>query len=431
MQEGAGDRRHFSQWHRFFGFKMAKRLGRAVWAGLAMLIFLGGVVRMGSKGFDVCVSGSGAVAMSLVLALSAEGWQVAWARAPQPATAPQADVRTYALNARAIALLERLRIWPALREWSSPVLEMDVRGDRGGALSFSAWQQCVSELAWIVDAAALERLLGEALRYAPRVEVVPPLTEHGAPVQAALLAVCEGKHSGTRAGLGVEFTRKDYGHWGVAARLKASRPHQGVARQWFRSPDIVALLPFNQPEPHASYGLVWSAPQARAEQLMAMSPTDFEQALQDAIAQSDASAPDKLGQLSLSSPVAAWPLALAKAQRWIGPGWVLLGDAAHQVHPLSGQGLNLGLADVDTLVSVLLEARAKEPWRTPGDERTLRRYERQRAWPTRAMAGVTDGLLTLFADERSPLKDVRNLGMSMVQRMGPLKSWLIGRALDA
>jgi len=98
---------------------------------------------------------------------------------------------------------------------------------------------------------------------------------------------------------------------------------------------------------------------------------------------------------------------------------------------LSGQGLNLGLADVDTLVSVLLEARAKEPWRTTGDERTLRRYERQRAWPTRAMAGVTDGLLTLFADERSPLKDVRNLGMSMVQRMGPLKSWLIGRALDA
>lgn len=392
---------------------------------------------MGTPGFDVCVSGSGAVAMSLALALSADGWKVAWARAPQPAR-PHAhpddppDVRTYALNARAIQLLERLKVWPALKAWSAPVFEMDVRGDQGGALSFSAWQQCVAELAWIVDAAALERLLGEALRFAPRVDVVPPLSDQGLPpVSATLLAICEGKHSGTRAALGIEFARQEYGHWGVAARLKASQPHHGVARQWFRSPDILALLPFNQPEPGASYGLVWSLPKARAEQVMALPAQEFEQALQDAIAQSDPSAVDKVGRLSLSSPVMAWPLALAQASRWCGPGWVLLGDAAHQVHPLAGQGLNLGLADVDTLVSVLRQARHDEPWRTPGDERTLRRYARQREWPTRAMSGLTDGLLRLFADERAPLKEVRNMGMGMVQRLGPLKHWLIGRALDA
>ena len=117
---------------------------------------------MSATGFDVCVSGSGAVAMSLTLALSAEGWRVAWARQPESARPAQADVRTYALNARAIALLERLRVWPALKAWSSPVFEMKICGDAGGALSFSAWQQQVAELAWIVDAAALERLLGEA-----------------------------------------------------------------------------------------------------------------------------------------------------------------------------------------------------------------------------------------------------------------------------
>ncbi|MGC4062225.1 MAG: FAD-dependent monooxygenase [Aquabacterium sp.] len=382
-------------------------------------------------GFDVCVSGSGAVAMSLALALSAEGWRVAWARAPESAKSQQADVRTYALNARAIKLLERLRVWPALKEWSSPVSEMDVRGDEGGALSFSAWQQCVSELAWIVDAAALERLLGEALRFAPRVEVVPPVSEQGAPVQAALLAVCEGKQSSTRAALGVEFARQDYGHWGVAARLKAGEPHHGVARQWFRSPDVLALLPFNQPEPGASYGLVWSVPKARAEHLLTLAPADFEQELHDALLLSDPSAPAKVGPLSLASPVAAWPLALAQARRWTGPGWVLLGDAAHQVHPLAGQGLNLGLADVDTLVEVLKQARTTEPWRTPGDERTLRRYARQREWPTKAMAGLTDGLLHLFADERPPVKDLRNAGMALVQRLGPVKRWLIGHALDA
>ncbi|MFT3856763.1 MAG: FAD-dependent monooxygenase [Aquabacterium sp.] len=377
------------------------------------------------------MSGSGAVAMSLALSLSAEGWKVAWARSPQHARAEQADVRTYALNARAIRLLERLRVWPALQEWSAPVFEMDVRGDQGGALSFSAWQQCVSELAWIVDAAALERLLGEALRFAPRVEVVPPLADDGTPpVTAALLAICEGKHSGTRTALGIEFARQDYGHMGVAARLKATQPHHGVARQWFRSPDILALLPFNQPQPGASYGLVWSVPKARAEELLVQAPEDVERSLMDAIAQSDPAALDKVGQLALSSPVMAWPLALAQADRWCGQGWVLLGDAAHQVHPLAGQGLNLGLADVDTLVSVLRQAREVEPWRTPGDERTLRRYARQREWPTKAMSGLTDGLLKLFADDRMPLKEARNLGMGLVQRLGPVKSWLIGRALD-
>jgi ubiquinone biosynthesis UbiH/UbiF/VisC/COQ6 family hydroxylase len=385
---------------------------------------------MVSAGFDVCVSGSGAVAMSLALALSSEGWRVAWAKSPET-TPPQEDVRTYALNARAITLLTRLRVWPALQAFAAPVSEMDIRGDGGGALSFSAWQQHVAELAWIVDAAALERLLAEALKFAPRVEIVPPVTAQGAPVQSSLLAICEGKHSSTRATLGVEFSRQDYGHWGVAARLSATRPHNGVARQWFRSPDILALLPFNQPTPESSYGLVWSVPKARAQHLLSLSPADFEVELNDAIVQSSPQAADLVGSLSLGSAVAAWPLALAQADRWMGPGWVLLGDAAHQVHPLAGQGLNLGLADVDTLLTVLQEARAQEPWRQVGDERILRRYARRRQWPTKAMAGLTDGLLHLFADERAPLKDLRNAGMTLVQKMGPLKQWLVGRALDA
>jgi 2-polyprenyl-6-methoxyphenol hydroxylase-like FAD-dependent oxidoreductase len=101
------------------------------------------------------------------------------------------------------------------------------------------------------------------------------------------------------------------------------------------------------------------------------------------------------------------------------------------VHPLAGQGLNLGLADVDTLVEVLKEARGQSPWRSLGDERTLRRYARRRAWPTKTMAGLTDGLLHLFADDRGPVKDLRNAGMALVGRLGPVKSWLIGRALDA
>lgn len=380
---------------------------------------------------DVCVSGSGAVAMALALALSNEGFSVAWARA-EAFTAPRSqDVRTYALNARSIVLLTRLRVWPALREWSAPVQEMRIRGDDGGALAFSAWQQNLTELAWIADAGALERLLSDALRYAPRVTVVPPVHDGRAPVPSDLLAICEGKQSQARRVLGVDVNAHAYGHWGVAARLHATRPHQGVARQWFRSPDVLALLPFNQPEPGASYGLVWSVPQVRAEALMALSPAEAQAALSEAIAQSQPEALAQLGELTLCSALSCWPLSLARAERWTGPGWALLGDAAHQVHPLAGQGLNLGLADVDTLVSVLQEARTQEPWRTAGDERLLRRYARRREWPTRSMATLTDGMLHLFADERGPLKAVRNTGMSLVEQLGPIKTWLVGRALGA
>jgi ubiquinone biosynthesis UbiH/UbiF/VisC/COQ6 family hydroxylase len=387
---------------------------------------------MSAEGFDVCVSGSGAVAMSLALALASEGWHVAWARpSQQPGGALMPDVRTYALNARSVALLERLRVWPSLKVFATPVTDMRIQGDGKGALAFSAWQQRVTELAWIVDAAALERLLGEALRFAPRVEPVAPLDEHAVPVKADLLAICEGKQSATRASLGVPFDRQDYGHWGVAARLSASLPHQGVARQWFGSPDVLALLPFNHPDPVASYGLVWSLPKTRAQALLQLSAVDFQQELAAALAEHDPSAASLVGELSLTSAVSAWPLALAQAPRWSGPGWVLLGDAAHQVHPLAGQGLNLGLADVDTLVTVLREARNASPWRSTGDERTLRRYARQRQWPTQAMATVTDGLLHLFADQRAPVVTARNLGMNLVERLGPLKHWLVGRALDA
>lgn len=380
--------------------------------------------------FDVCVSGSGAVARALALALSGQGWRVALACEPQALAPRQDDIRTYALNARAIALLERLRIWPQLKQFASPVHEMRVHGDQGGALAFSAWQQCVSELAWIVDAGALDRLLGEAIRFAPHITVVDAAADDAPAVQASLLAVCEGKHSRTREALGVSFSRQEYGHWAVAARLAASRPHAGVARQWFRSPDILALLPFHDPQPGASYGLVWSMPQDRARALLAQPHAEIESALAQALRDSDPEGAAQVGELRLHGAPAAWPLAVGHASPWSGEGWVLLGDAAHQVHPLAGQGLNLGLADVDTLAQVLGQARSNEPWRSPGDERLLRRYVRARWVPTHAMAGLTDGLLHLFANNQGLVRELRNTGMGLLNHWRPIKRWLVGQALD-
>jgi 2-polyprenyl-6-methoxyphenol hydroxylase-like FAD-dependent oxidoreductase len=372
----------------------------------------------GSPSLDVLIRGSGPVGMGLALALARDGLRVGLLGAlPKKDAAP--DVRAYALNAGSVTLLRELRVWDALPEDArTAVQDMRIHGDDGGAIEFSAWQQGIGELAWIVDAAALEQALGEAVRYAPHVQ---RLTQ---PAAAQLTAVCEGKDSATRELLGAGFESFPYGHHGVAARLVSDRPHHGIAWQWFRHPDVLALLPFDRPEVDHGFGLVWSQPQAEAERLLALSDTEFEAAL-------NAATGGAAGTLRLGSPRAAWPLRLGHAQRWCGPGWVLLGDAAHAVHPLAGQGLNLGLADVRALARVLVDARRTMPWKSLGDERTLRRYARERSAPTRAMGGLTDGLLHLFAQPSAPLKELRNHGMTLVHHLGPLKRWLTARALDA
>jgi len=370
--------------------------------------------------FDILVRGSGCVGRALALALAARGLRVALLGQPEPSgasPAPREDVRTYALNAASVALLRELRVWDALpADAVSAVYDMKVRGDAAGALlEFSAWQQGVRELAYIVDAAALEAELATALRFSPHVRLVD------APVPAELQALCEGRDSASRAALGVRFDVHAYGHSAIAARLRASQPHQGVAHQWFRSPDVLALLPFERPEPGCSYGLVWSLPKQRADELMAAGTAEFESALLEASA-------GAAGTLTLASQRSAWPLSLARAEPVCGPGWVLLGDAAHLVHPLAGQGLNLGLADVAALAGVIA---AREPWRPLGDERLLRRYVRRRQFDTWAMGELTDALLKGFASEAPGLRGLRNQGLSLLNQIGPLKRWLTSRALGA
>jgi len=368
------------------------------------------------KDFDVLVRGSGIVGQSLALALSRLGLQVALRPDPQRSEGSP-DVRAYALNAASVALLRSLKVWDALPPHAAtPVHDMHIEGDAAGAaLDFSAWEQCVGELAWIVDAAVLERELAAALRFAPHVSVT------GDEVKAALTALCEGRESASRDELGVHFERNDYGHRAIAARLVSDKPHRNIARQWFRSPDVLALLPFDTPEPGRSYALVWSMPNHRADALGAMDDAAFEQALVQA---SGAAA----GELGLSSARVAWPLMHAQASAWCGPGWVLLGDAAHVVHPLAGQGLNLGLADVSALARVIA---AREPWRGLGDERLLRRYSRERLAPTWAMGQLTEGLLRLFAQERPLVRELRNRGLTLVNHLSPVKRWLTARALDS
>ena len=364
---------------------------------------------------DVCIRGAGVVGRALALALSRRGFTVALqGLGERPAAS--GDVRAYALNRASVALLEELKVWGGLPAGAATAVhEMRVEGDaHGAALEFTSWQQGVDALAWIVDAAALEDVLATALRYAPHVTMVDE-----APAGAALTALCEGRDSAGRRDRGVDWSPQPYGQRGLAARVVADRRHEGIARQWFRAPDVLALLPFDRPEAGRSYGVVWSLPEPRAQELLAADDASFAQALNEATG-------GAAGRLELAGPRSAWPLAIARAKPAFGPGWVLLGDAAHLVHPLAGQGLNLGLADVASLVRVIAD---REPWRSLGDPKLLARYGRERELPTWAMGQLTDGLLQLFSHPAPWVRELRNRGLGLVDGLPPLKRWLAARAL--
>lgn len=365
--------------------------------------------------FDVCIRGAGVVGRTLALLLAQGGLRVALVAEPAPAGGAHADVRAYALNSAARTLLESLRSWPD-DAFATPVLGMQVLGDEGGEVDFSAALSGAPALAWIVDVPALETRLQEAVRYQPLVEVLDTS------VDAALTVVCEGRGSIARAQFGVDFGVTPYPQRAIAARVRCEKPHAQIARQWFAPNEVLAFLPMGGEQGH-TVAVVWSAQQERVPALLALAPEAFAREL-------GAASHEALGALELVSERAAWPLQLARANRWVGQragqSWALAGDAAHTVHPLAGQGLNLGLADAAELARVLRERAA---WRSVGDLRLLRRYERARKADVIAMGLATDGLQQLFAPSAGPLQRLRNWGMNGFDRSGPLKTWVARQAM--
>ena len=357
---------------------------------------------------DVLVRGDGCVGRSLALALAAQGLRVAL----QGRQTPQGDdIRAYALNAASQSLLQRLRVWDALPDQArTPVNEMRVHAG-SGRLDFSAWNAEADQLAWIVDAAELDRAFDEALRYCPHVQRVDGTPAH------QLQALCEGRAGEGRAQLGIEADERRYGHDALATRLVAEQPHRGIAWQWFGDDgEVLALLPLDRPEPGRSFALVWSQPAALAAERAAMPADDFERALQARCAQA----------LRLAGSRQRWPLRWLRSRTVCAPGHVLLGDCAHLVHPLSGQGLNLGFADVLALDRVLAR---REPWRALGDLKLLRRYERARAADVWLMGELTDGLWRGFAQSPPWLRHAAAEGFSLLDRAAPLKRWMSRQAM--
>ncbi len=327
---------------------------------------------------DICVRGGGIVGRTLALLLARAHLRVGLVQhaAPAPSEAPTPDVRAYALNAKSKALLESLRCWPDAQH-ATEVLAMQVKGDDGGELNFNAADLQVPGLTWIVDVPVLEAQLGDAVRFQPLITVLE------APQPATLTVICEGKASRTRAEFGIDFQVTPYPQTAIAARVHCESAHGQMARQWFTQGEILAFLPLDGPQ-GKTVALVWSVPHAQ----------------------------------------------MAQTEQWIGvhdgKAWALAGDAAHNVHPLAGQGLNLGLADVAALAQTLHE---REYWRRVDDEKLLRRYERSRKADVWVMGAAMDGLQQLFSQTASPWQSLRNWGMNGFERSGPFKQWVARQAM--
>jgi ubiquinone biosynthesis UbiH/UbiF/VisC/COQ6 family hydroxylase len=381
---------------------------------------------------DLIVVGGGPVGASLARAV--RGLSVALvAESPpdRPAPPAQFDARVYALSPGNVAFLQAIGCWRSLApERLVPVHAMSIYGDDGRArLEFDALEGGVAELAWIVEDIALQRALWSDLS---GVEVVGGaacerliidssqatlLLADGRALQASLVVGADGAQSFVRREAGIGATESEYGQAAVVGNFHCGKPHGNTARQWFQAGGaVLALLPL----PGAQVSMVWSLPAHEAERVTRLDPA--------ALAAEVARASQGLvGDLAASSAVRSYPLRRLAARSLVAPRIALAGDAAHVIHPLAGQGLNLGLQDARALAETLA---GREPGRDPGDYRLLRRYERSRVEPILAMDGVVHGLVRLYGAESGLMSRLRNAGLNLTDRLPVLKNILMRRAMS-
>jgi ubiquinone biosynthesis UbiH/UbiF/VisC/COQ6 family hydroxylase len=381
-----------------------------------------------SEMLDLIIVGAGPVGASLARAVP--GRKVALLAPARRARAKSVegafDSRVYALTPGNVAFLEEIGAWqsiPAARR--APIRAMQVHGDDGASrIEFDAYRAGVPALAWIVEDSALQDALWQGLdatiaepkEISIQQDRVRVGLAGGTSLEGRLIVGADGASSMVRRAAGIAAKEGDYGQAAVVANFRSASAHRGTAYQWFQGGAVLALLPL----PGEQVSMVWSLPAQEAQRVLKLDPAALCRELAGA-------SHSVLGRLEPMGAARSYPLKRLAASRLVAPRVALAGDAAHVIHPLAGQGLNLGLQDVRELAAVLASCDQR---RDPGDLRLLRRYERGRAEPILAMNIAVDGLFTLFKGESETLARLRNAGLNLVDRVPVLKNMLIRQAMS-
>jgi len=387
---------------------------------------------------DILIVGGGLNGPALALALAQSGLTVTVIDALPDTARKLADFdgRGYALALASKRLLASLGVWETVAENSQPMLEIKVTDGRAGEgpapwmLHFDHAEIEEGPMGYMLEDRYLRIALLDAMASEPRITQINGETvvnqsvemDHatielasGKTITGRLLVGCDGRASGTASRAGIRRTGWDYGQTAIVCAVRHEKPHGGIAHQFFMPNGPLAILPL----PANRSSIVWSESTARAESIMAMDEAGFLDALRPAFG-------SFLGEIALEGKRFSYPLKLTIANAFVGDRLALVGDAAHGMHPIAGQGLNAGLRDVAALAEVLTEARERgEDIASP---QVLARYQQWRRFDTATLALATDTFNKLFSNDNPLLRTVRDIGMGAVNAMPGLRRGFIREA---
>ena len=386
--------------------------------------------------FDIVVVGGGLVGSTLALAMARHGLEVALVDpvAAERRADPEFDGRAYAVAPGPANLLRAIGIWEEVEERAQPVRHITVEDRSPGpmppaALHFDPAEGEQPVLGWILEDRWLRQALLGALADAPEIDHRSPaapsavrLGPVGAEValgpdtlRAAAVIACDGRRSATARAAGIRYLSWDYAQTGLVCAIEHDRPHEGEAHQAFFAGGPFAQLPL----PGNRSSIVWSERRERAEEVTAMDDAAYAEEVADRLA-------GRLGEIRLAGRRWTYPLGLSLATSYARPRFAVCGDAAHGVHPIAGQGLNIGLRDIAALTEVLVEAARRGE--DIGAADVLRRYERWRRFDATAMTLGMDGLSRLFSTGAGPVQALRNAGLRMVSQLAPARRFFMAEA---
>jgi 2-octaprenyl-6-methoxyphenol hydroxylase len=383
---------------------------------------------------ELVIAGGGLVGLTLGIACADAGLEVIVVDRENVAAklAEPYDGRGSAIALGSQRVLATTGIWPHVYREAEPILEIRVADDNAPLFLHYDHREVGDEpLGWIVENRMLRRALYERVQALPSLRLLAPLgvesierrpsrvralLSDGRYVDAALCAAADGKNSPLRRAAAIHTTEWSYPQTGIVCTARHELPHHGIAVEHFLPAGPFAILPMTGNRS----SIVWTERAELAPELMRLDQEGFRAELARRFG-------DFLGRVEVEGPRWAYPLAFMHAESYVAPRLALVGDAAHVIHPIAGQGLNLGIRDVAALAECIVEQRRLGL--DIGSGETLQRYERWRRFDNVALAAVTDGLNRLFSNAIPPVKLVRDVGLAAVNVMPPLKRLFMRHAM--